>query len=280
MAMQAATGNVLADWQKVEMSAEDGGLKSAFDVGVVHARVVEYLKVTEGVESLRDFVQMLPSLDGGEEASKARETEYKRMMEAIDNLDKKKVQAGRLKSAWEAAALAWLHCQSRKPEKVDAPDDFEKPLPEDVQRKMTKDWNERYDLELDDHVNPGSTLVNRYYREFRAWAFTVPTQAKLRSKIQEDQVHQDSTPMGGGISLVKTSLPDNIPFDIVDIYWSLRRFGNAAAKAGNYLVPSKIEKGSDVIMFHLRHGLNFADKSLRTVLKVGVKPEDAMDFLE
>ena len=279
--MAATTAaNIQADWQKVDMSAPDGGLASAYKVGDVHADVIEHLKTEEGVGNMRDFVQMLPSLDGGPEASKAREEEYKRILGLVQTVDKKKVHAGRLKSAWEASAMAWIHCQAKKPQTSDSPDDVEKPLPNDVQNEQNTAWKDRYDMTLDDHVDPGPTMVNRYHREFRVWCFTVPTQAKMRSKVQENEVHQDSTPMGGGLSLVKTSLPENLPMDVVDVYWSLRRFANGAAKAGNYYVPSKVTKGDSVIMFHLNDGLNFADRALRTVLKVGIKPEDAMDFLE
>ena len=276
----AAAANIQADWQKVDMAAPDGGLESAYKVGNVHADVILHLAKDEEVGNMRDFVQMLPSLDGGPDASKARETEYKRILDLVTSVDKKKVHAGRLKSAWEAAAMAWIHCQAKKPLAADSPDDVEKALPTDVQAEQNACWKKRYDLTLDDHVDPGPTMVNRYHREFRVWTFTVPTQAKMRSKVQENEVHQESTPMGGGLSMVKTTLPDNLPMDVVDIYWSLRRFANAAAKAGNYKVPSKITKGEDVIMFHLNDGLNFADRALRTVLKIGIKPEDAMDFLE
>ena len=80
--------------------------------------------------------------------------------------------------------------------------------------------------------------------------------------------------------MVRNTIPEVVPKNVVDVYWCLRVLANAWAKAGNYEVDSKSFPGTKVIMMPLATGLDYADRALRVVLGSGVPSVDAMSWLE
>ena len=101
-----ASASLTAGWEKIDAMAEDGGLKTAFKLGPVHEKLVEKLMVGEGVTHLRDFVNMFPSGDS-DEARKERDAEFKKVADEGPETKDKRVERGRLKTAWEAAEKCW-----------------------------------------------------------------------------------------------------------------------------------------------------------------------------
>ena len=74
-------------------------------------------------------------------------------------------------------------------------------------------------------------------------------------------------PLLGVISITVEEAPDEVVRDVFACYCSLRVLANAAAKAGNFEVESKIAKGTRVYFAPLDVHLNYADHASRATLR-------------
>jgi len=87
--------------------------------------------------------------------------------------------------------------------------------------------------------------------------------------------------LAGGLSLTVTGQEQTESIrDVAGYYFALRILANASAKAGNYHVESKIDKGVKIIFAPLDVNLDYADHALRTALKNTTSQYGALRWLE
>ena len=274
--MSLTSSNNVANWEKIDVSAADGGLASAYKVGPISPMISTYLTDTEGYTSLADFV------NGFSEKPETRDTEYTEMVAKAGVTEKARLEKSRLKTSWEAAAKALVHAETKPRQSgSDDPDDLERPLPEEARKNMDEVWVKTYSINICEHLLPSGALENKVYRELRKGMLSVTSIAKMRSKLLETatEVNKEELALANGWTMSRDMLPDFVPHTVVDVYWALRILGYAWARGGNYEVPSKVSPGTQVKMISLEVALDYADRALRVTLSNGIHPLEAMEWL-
>ena len=274
MALTASSS--VANWEKIDVSAADGGLASAYKVGPISAGVATYLTDTEGYTSLADFV------NGFSEKAETRDTEYAEVITKAGITSKERLEKSQFKTCWEAAARALVDAGTKpRQNATDDPDDLERPLPEEARKAMDESWAKTYSINICEHLLPSGALENKVYRELRKGMLSVTSIANMRSKLLETatEVNKEELALANGWTMSRDMLPDFVPHTVVDVYWALRILGYAWARAGNYDVPSKSMPGTQVKMISLEVALDYADRALRVTLSNGIHPLEAMEWL-
>ena len=76
--------------------------------------------------------------------------------------------------------------------KADEVPDMEAPLTKQQRADMYEEWNKRHNVMLENHLNPGHTLVNRLYRELREWSTTLHRPMKFKSILLETHPQKET----------------------------------------------------------------------------------------
>ena len=186
-------------WQQIVTNAEDGGLKSIFDLATVHADIFQVITGGEGIKTLREFVS---SWEG-------RNYE-KRLTRWIDrnvpSCKGRRVEGSRLKLAWKAGFDRTQNDDNLTKNggsSATKMEDLEDELPSGEKEKMEEEFNNMYHVVVDNPVFPCDPLTNRTWREFRRWQMSVTTTSQMKSLLY-DQAPKTSerTQLGEHTSVV------------------------------------------------------------------------------
>jgi len=266
-------------WKSIKLTESDGGLESCFKACSVHDEIQKHLKDKEGMTCLRDFAAAYTASDYIVELDK--------VWQAVEQAKDRRCERARLHSAWQAANAAITALEEAGPGGSSGAaagqdvTDWEAPLAEDEVEEMRKAWKARYDLIVESHVFPGDPLVNRIYREFRRWSVTTTEIGKMRNILLERQpVRRRETQVSERSSFVEQLECEFTPSSVAEYYFGLRTLANAWAKAGNYEVDSKAEKGAKVLMMPMSVALDYADRALRVTTFSGLHPVEQLPWLE
>ena len=263
-------------WQQFVTSAEDGGLKSIFELANVHADIFQVITGGEGIMTLREFVS----------SWEVRNYEH-RLARWIDrnvpSCKGRRVEGSRLKLAWKAGfdriqnddnptrnggSLA----QKRKIGRMSCLL---------VREKLEEAFNNMYHVVLDNPVFPCDPLTNRIWREFRRWQMSVTTTSQMKSLLYDQAPKTSERTQLGEHTTVISELPNAfVAKHVVEYYFGLRTLMNAWGRCGNYLVDSKSKPGTHVLMMPWDTALNYADRGLRIVTSSGIAQSEQLQWWE
>ena len=245
--------------QKIDTSAADGGLKAVLTQAKVNPLLVDVI-MKEGVEDLMEFSNYFTK-DG-------YEAETISLRDKVESLQGKQIEVSRLRTA---LLLARGVIQRPTPNKeATAPTiDMEGPLDPMEMESMAKSWTGRYGIVLSMWLDPADPLVNRLFREFRKNTPTLIPVTRIRSVYADHNPHPEKkVALAGGLVVTLEGKEQNeVVRDIAHYYFALRVLANASAKAGNYEVDSKNEKGVKVTFAPLDVNLDYADHAFRMALR-------------
>ena len=274
MAAQAA----VPSWKKVDTNASDGGLASCLEACRVFPQIKDLIQ-TEGLESLADFVRGFHA--------RHWESEVPTFHDKVTDPDVKgkRVSIARLKDAWTTANEALKNLNAVPPpgsatSRLD-PNDMERPLDDQDKTEMDKDFDTAYGIVVENHLFPCCSLQAQVWREFRRWDSTVLEIGKLKSMLMEKgSKSKESKELFPDVEVSYTKNPDYVAHNVVDYYWGLRTLAVAWAKAGNYMVDSKVTVGLRIKMMPLDSAINYADRALRVTLNTGLPSGEQLAWLE
>ena len=200
-------------WQQIVTNAEDGGLKSIFDLANVHADIFQVITGGEGIMTLREFVS----------SWEARNYEQ-RLIRWIDrnvpSCKGRRVEGSRLKLAWKAGFDRIQNDDNLTRNGGSSgtkKEDWEDELPSGEKEKMEEAFNNMYHIEVDNPVFPCDPLTNRIWREFRRW-HKPNEESLIRSSAQNLRAHP----------AWRTHHSDQpnafVPKHVVEYYFDLRTF--------------------------------------------------------
>ena len=122
---------------------------------------------------------------------------------------------------------------------------MEAPLQEQEKVSMAEQWTRRYNLHMTMYMDPADSLVA-----------DLDSCGKDSLYLpREHAEHGAEARLAGGISITVEEAPDEVVRDVFAYYCSLRVLANAAAKAGNFEVESKIAKDTRVYFAPCEFGL-------------------------
>ena len=245
--------------EKVNVKAADGGLAQVLELTNVNQLLRDLIK-EEGVTNLEEFASLWTK-DGFEK-------EAQEFRDKVDAIKGKMVEASRLRIAIQVARGV-LDRPKGKETAQPAEADVEAPLDPMARESMAQAWTARYHLHLTMWLDPADGLVNRLYREFRTNTVSILEVTKFKSVYTDHNPTPEKkvTLAEGLVVTVAGKEQGEEVTDVVQYYFALRVLANASAKAGNYEVESKIEKGTMVTFAPLDTNLNYADHALRMALK-------------
>ena len=259
----------------INQATPDGGLKQVFETAKLNPEVVKILVEEEEVTNLAEFSSFFTK-DGYEEEA----VTLRNRVEALKN---KQVEVARIRTAVLLArgVLAQPAPAEASPTKTPTVD-MEAPLDPGAKETMMESWNERYGVQLTMHLDPADTLVSRLYREFRQNTPTLIPAGRMKSVYcDHNPAPEKKVALAGGLSLTVTGQEQRESIrDVAGYYFALRILANASAKAGNYTVESKVDKGVKVIFAPLDVNLDYADHALRTALKNATSQYGTLKWLE
>ena len=259
----------------INQATPDGGLKQVLETAKLNPEVVKILVEEEEVTNLAEFSSFFTK-DGYEEEA----VTLRNRVEALKN---KQVEVARIRTAVLLArgVLAQPAPAEASPAKTPTVD-MEAPLDPGAKETMMESWNERYGVQLTMHLDPADTLVSRLYREFRQNTPTLIPAGRMKSVYcDHNPAPEKKVALAGGLSLTVTGQEQRESIrDVAGYYFALRILANASAKAGNYAVESKVDKGVKVIFAPLDVNLDYADHALRTALKNATSQYGTLKWLE
>ena len=259
----------------INQATPDGGLKQVLETAKLNPEVVKILVEEEEVTNLAEFSSFFTKDGYGAEAVTLRDR-----VEALKN---KQVEVARIRTAVLLArgVLAQPAPAEASPTKTPTVD-MEAPLDPRAKETMMESWNERYGVQLTMHLDPADTLVSRLYREFRQNTPTLIPAGRMKSVYcDHNPAPEKKVALAGGLSLTVTGQEQRESIrDVAGYYFALRILANASAKAGNYTVESKVDKGVKVIFAPLDVNLDYADHALRTALKNATSQYGTLKWLE
>ena len=259
----------------INQATPDGGLKQVLETAKLNPEVVKILVEEEEVTNLAEFSSFFTK-DGYEEEA----VTLRNRVEALKN---KQVEVARIRTAVLLArgVLAQPAPAEASPTKTPTVD-MEAPLDPGAKETMMESWNERYGVQLTMHLDPADTLVSRLYREFRQNTPTLIPAGRMKSVYcDHNPAPEKKVALAGGLSLTVTGQEQRESIrDVAGYYFALRILANASAKAGNYMVESKVDKGVKVIFAPLDVNLDYADHALRTALKNATSQYGTLKWLE
>ena len=259
----------------VNQSAADGGLKQVLEAAKVNQAIVKILMEDEEIGNLAEFSSYFTK-DGYEE-------EAVTLRDRVEALKTKQVEVARVRMAVLLARGVLEQPAPTEPSPAKStPIDMEAPLDPGAKESMVEAWSDRYGIQLTMHLDPADTLVSRLYREFRQNTPTLIPAGRMKSVYcDHNPAPEKKVALAGGLSLTVTGQEqrENIR-DVAGYYFALRILANASAKAGNYLVDSKSDKGVKVIFAPLDINMDYADHALRTALKNATGQHSTLKWLE
>jgi hypothetical protein len=255
----------------VNTAVEDGGLNQVLELTTVNSKIVEKIK-SEGVVNLVEFTNLWTKSEYEKETLEYRDE--------VDELKNNRVELARLRSA-VLLARAVLDRPPINPEDK-AMQDWEQPLDSAAKETISKAWKARYGIQLTMYLDPADPLVNRLYREFRQNSPSLIPVARIRSVyVDHNPSPEKRVALPGGMSItVAGQEQKEVVRDVAHYYYALRILANASAKAGNYMVPSMVEKKTEVVYAPLDINLDYADLAFRHALKQSGTPWATMKWLE
>jgi hypothetical protein len=232
----------------------------------------------EGVETLTDFANLY---DQDEHTA-----ELKKKWLSIEQFAQLRVHYSRLKSVWELANAVRDNIGKDLPSTAQAVPvreemDWELPLTTSERDEMDKEWKKRYEIVVAHQLFPGEALRNRVWREFRKWTMTTTEIGKMKSTVMEHAprvVYE--TPISDLLSLTSRTSADYSPTDVVGYYWGLRVLAYAWGQAGNYMVDSKKNPGTQVLMMPWADALNYADRFLQVAMSSGLHQREVLHWAQ
>ena len=264
-------------WQQIVITAEDGGLKSIFDLANVHADIFRVITGGEGILTLRECVS----------SWELRNYEH-RLTRWIDrnvpSCKGRRVEGSRLKLAWKAGFDRIQNDDNLT--KNGGPsgtkkEDWEDELPSGEKEKMEEAFNNMYHIVVDNPVFPCDPLTNRIWREFRRWQMSVTATSQMKSLLCDQAPKTSERTQLGEHTTVISELPNAfVPKHVVEYHFGLRTWMNAWDRCGNYLVDSKSKPGTHVLMMPWDATLNYADRGLRIVTSSGIAPSEQLQWWE
>ena len=259
----------------INQATPDGGLKQVFETAKLNPEIVKILMEEEELTNLAEFSSFFTK-DG-------YEAEAVTLRDRVEALKNKQVEVARIRTAVLLArgVLAQPAPAEASPTKTPTVD-MEAPLDPGAKETMMESWNERYGVQLTMHLDPADTLVSRLYREFRQNTPTLIPAGRMKSVYcDHNPAPEKKVALAGGLSLTVTGQEQRESIrDVAGYYFALRILANASAKAGNYAVESKVDKGVKVIFAPLDVNLDYADHALRTALKNATSQYGTLKWLE
>ena len=259
----------------INQATPDGGLKQVFETAKLNPEIVKILMEEEELTNLAEFSSFFTK-DG-------YEAEAVTLRDRVEALKNKQVEVARIRTAVLLArgVLAQPAPAEASPTKTPTVD-MEAPLDPGAKETMMESWNERYGVQLTMHLDPADTLVSRLYREFRQNTPTLIPAGRMKSVYcDHNPAPEKKVALAGGLSLTVTGQEQRESIrDVAGYYFALRILANASAKAGNYTVESKVDKGVKVIFAPLDVNLDYADHALRTALKNATSQYGTLKWLE
>ena len=256
----------------VDNTTLDGGLRQVLDSSKVHPLIVEQI-TKEGVEDLSDFSAIFTQTES--------ET-FRDKIEELKKLDKK-IDVARLRRAILMARAVLNRPAPSKEAPAPEPADIESPLTVKDAETMQTAWDSQYNITLTMFLAPADPLVSRLYREFRS---VTPAFIAV-DHVKSVYMSNDATPVkrvalaGGLLSFTVEGQEDTeVVNSVASYYFALRILANASAKAGNYQVELKKEKGTKVIFAPLDTNLDYADMAFRMALKQNLGSWDTLKWIE
>jgi hypothetical protein len=247
--------------QKINTSAADGGLKAVLEQAKVNPLLVTVI-MDEGVENLMEFSNYFTK-DGFE-------AETLSLRDKVESLRGKQIEVARLRTALHLArGVIGRPAASGTAASPDA--DMEAPLDPLEYESMAKAWTGRYGVVLTMWLDPADNIVNRLFREFRKNSPSVIAVERVRSVYKDHNPRPEKkVALAGGLVMTLEGKEQiEVVKDIAHYYYALRVLANASAKAGNYEIDSKVEKGTKVVFAPLDVNMDYADHAFRSALKMG-----------
>lgn len=260
----------------VDTTTMDGGLHQVLDSCKVNPLIVTQIK-TEGVDDLSDFSSMFTQ-GGYEEEAKTFRDKIEVLKTAARDID-----VARLRKAILMARGVLNRAPPTKEAPTPEPADIESPLAVKDSESIQAAWDSRYNITLTMFLAPADPLVSRLYREFRSVTPTLIAVERVKSVYMSNDANPAKRVAlaGGLLSFTVEGQEDTeVVNSVASYYFALRILANASAKAGNYQVESKKEKGTKVIFAPLDTNLDYADMAFRMALKQNLGSWDTLKWIE
>ena len=243
-----------------QMQEIDGGLGACFSAARVQGSIIAKF-AEEGVESLADIV--------GYFTASGYEKEAENVRDKVEDLKGRTVETARVRTADQIAVkvVEASNAETKKETPAQVHLDMKAPLQEQEKVSMAEQWTKRFSLHLTVYMDPADSQVNRWYQDFRINMPTLIPVERIRSTFQGNTPSVEQNHPCRGISITVEEAPDEVARDVFAYYCSLLVLANAAAKACNFEVESKIAKDTRVYFAPLDVNLDYADYALRATLR-------------
>ena len=173
--------------------------------------VTEHLTAVEGLESLEDFGNFLTTPDQAEA----------RVIDKVKALDKRGLQASRLRQAWEACREAKGAGDLRKKRGADETD-LDGLLPDAELSELRDGFHRRYKLSFAAAVEPSDLLVSRVFKELSRRMLQIHDVYKTRTLVHGFMASRKKQKLGEGFEvLLPEQEEDQDPKRNVGTYLSL-----------------------------------------------------------
>ena len=199
------------------MQETDDGLGASFAAARVHGGIIAKF-AQEGV---------------GYFTASGVEMEAENVRDKVESLKRRTVETARIRTAHQIAVkvVEVSNAETKKETPAQVHLDTQASLQEQEKVSMAEQWSRRNNLHLLMYMDSADSLVNRLYRPVE-WIWST----FQRNTPSVEQKH----PLPGEISITVEEAPDEVARDIFACYCSFCVLANAAAKAGNFEVESKI----------------------------------------
>ena len=255
----------MANPAKINVTAEDRGLSSCFELCLVKQPWAKSFSDHHQLELLEDFVGIVQALD--EKGSETWEASLTKQVKAVSGLETNQIALARFKAAYLAARDALQLCRSAAGKT--GSEELDSPIPEGPDRQLQSDWKKRYAIVLTPFLDPSDALKGRVWREFKRHTMTVIEAKKAKNVLCLTlQQSHEKVQLPGGLSLSFDNERNLVLVSCVDYYFALRILGNAMAFVGNYTVTCSSD-GKDVLMCDLTCVMDYADGALRAAMEYG-----------
>ena len=260
----------------VDTTTPDGGLSQVLESCKVNPLIVTQIQ-KEGVDDLSDFSSMFTQSGYEDEAKTFRDK-----VEELKTLDMQ-IDVARIRKAILMARSVLNRAPPTKEAPTPEPADIESPLAVKDSETIQAAWDSRYNIALTMFLAPADPLVSRLYREFRSVTPTLIAVERVKSVYMSNDANPAKRVAlaGGLLSFTVEGQEDTeVVNSVASYYFALRILANASAKAGNYQVESKKEKGTKVIFAPLDTNLDYADMAFRMALKQNLGSWDTLKWIE
>ena len=164
----------------------------------IEDKVAKHMVETEGIESLEDFVTFLT--DAADAESK--------IIDKIDGLDRKGVQASRVRQAWMACRAASDQGDSKRKRGTD-PTELDGLLAEGDLNNLRDSFHRRYKLSFGAQVEPSDQLVSRVFKEMDRRMMQVHDVFKTKSLMHLFLAGRKKARLGDGVDVLLPAADDS-----------------------------------------------------------------------